>query len=107
MSMKILSETPTGMGSKWILAKFSDTFYGYGTEMDFKSAWGLPVNQCGTKEEVLGNCERMMEVNKEYIEQYQKEFNKNKTEGWKWMLEHEKIEFEMHTRFAEKLRDLL
>ena len=50
--MKILSEMPTGMGGKWILAKFTDTFYGYGVEADFKSAWGLPVNQCGTKEEV-------------------------------------------------------
>ena len=65
--MKILSEMPTGMGGKWILAKFTDTFYGYGVEADFKCAWGLPVNQCGTKEEVLENCLRMQEVNKEYI----------------------------------------
>ena len=39
--MKILSEMPTGMGGKWILAKFTDTFYGYGVEADFKSAWGF------------------------------------------------------------------
>nr|DAJ69591.1 MAG TPA: Protein of unknown function (DUF2856) [Caudoviricetes sp.] len=61
--MTVLSEMPTGIGSKFILAKYSDTFYGYGTEMDHKSAWGLPVNQCGTKEEVLENCLRMIEVN--------------------------------------------
>ena len=34
--MTILSEMPTGMGGKWILAKFTDTFYGYGVEADFK-----------------------------------------------------------------------
>ena len=57
----------TGMGSKWILAKFSNDFYGYGTEMDFKSALGLPVNQCGTKTEVLENCLRMQKVNLDFI----------------------------------------
>ena len=85
--MTVLSEMLTGMGSKFILAKYSDTFYGYGTEMDHKDAWGLPVNQCGTKEEVLENCLRMIEVNKEYIQKYQKEL-------------------EMHTEFARILKEM-
>ena len=103
--MIILSEMPTGMGGKWILAKYSDTFYGYGTESDHKCAWGLPVNQCGTKEEVLENCLRMIQVNKEYIRKYQKELvkEKKKPEGWKMMLNNEQREFEMHTEFARIL----
>lgn len=32
----VLSEMPTGMGSKFILAKYSDTFYGYGTKWIIK-----------------------------------------------------------------------
>ena len=44
--MTVLSEMPTGIGSKFILAKYSDTFYGYGTEMDHKSAWGLRKSPC-------------------------------------------------------------
>ena len=98
---------PTGMGGKWILAKYSDTFYGYGTESDHKCAWGLPVNQCGTKEEVLENCLRMIQVNKEYIRKYQKELvkEKKKPEGWKMMLNNEQREFEMHTEFARILEN--
>ena len=95
--MTILSEMPTGMGGKWILAKFTDTFYGYGVEADFKCAWGLPVNQCGTKEEVLENCLRMQEVNKEYIKKYQN------NDAYKILFESEQKEFEMHTEFARIL----
>lgn len=104
--MIILSEMPTGMGGKWILAKYSDTFYGYGTESDHKCAWGLPVNQCGTKEKVLENCLRMIQVNKEYIRKYQKELakEKKKPEGWKMLINNKQREFEMHTEFARILK---
>lgn len=103
--MKVLSEMPTGMGSKWILAKFSNDFYGYGTEMDFKSAWGLPVNQCGTKTEVLENCLMMQKVNLDFIDEYNKELlkEKKKPDGWEKLIEHEKIEYEMHLKFANIL----
>ena len=106
--MIVLSEMFTGTGSKFILAKYSDTFYGYGTEMDHKSAWGLPVNQCGTKEEVLENCLRMIEVNKEYIQKYQKELTKEKKkpDGWKMMIDCEQKELEMHTEFARILKEM-
>ncbi len=95
--MTILSEMPTGMGGKWILAKFTDTFYGYGVEADFKCAWGLPVNQCGTKDEVLENCLRMQEVNKEYIKKYQN------NDTYKILFESEQKELAMHTEFARIL----
>ena len=29
------------------------TFFYFGTEKDIMSVWGVPVNQCGTKEDVL------------------------------------------------------
>nr|DAO32070.1 MAG TPA: Protein of unknown function (DUF2856) [Caudoviricetes sp.] len=69
---------------------------------------GLPVNQCGTKEEVLENCLRMIEVNKEYIQKYQKEFEKEKRkpEGWKILLYCEQKELEMHTAFARILKEM-
>lgn len=106
--MTVLSEMPTGMGGKWILAKYSDTFYGYGTEMDHKSVWGLPVNQCGTKEEILENCLRLIEINKEYIQKYQKELKKEKKkpEGWKILLYCEQKKLEMHTEFARILKEM-
>lgn len=106
--MTVLSEMSTGMGSKFILAKYSDTFYGYGTEMDHKSVWGLPVNQCGTKGAVLENCLRMIEINKEHIQKYQKELakEKRKPEGWKRLLYCEQKELEMHTEFARILKEM-
>ena len=106
--MTVLSEISTGMGSKWILAKYSDTFYGYGTEMEHKSVWGLPVNQCGTKDEVLGRCLRMIKINKKHIQQYQKELikEKKKPEGWKIMIDCEQKERGMHIEFAKILKEM-
>lgn len=69
---------------------------------------GLPVNQCGTKEEVLENCLRMIEINKEHIQKYQKELakEKRKPEGWKRLIYCKQKELEMHTEFARILREM-
>lgn len=106
--MIILSEVFNGIGGKWILAKYSETFYGYGTEADFKSPWGLPVNQCGTKENVLEDCLRMAEINKEYIREYKKELvknAKNESKIWEKFLDREQKELKMHTKFASILQN--
>ena len=106
--MKILSEIPTGMSGKWVLVDYGNNFYAYGTEDCLHDLLGFPVNQCGTKEEVLENCLRMIEVNKEYIQKYQKELEKEKRkpEGWKILLYCEQKELEMHTEFARILKEM-
>ena len=106
--MEILSEMPTGMGSKWILVKYNDDFYGYGTVIDHRSFYGLPGNQCGTKNKVIKNCLRMVDVNKEYIKKYQKELakEKKKPKGWKILIDNKQKELEMHTEFARILQNL-
>lgn len=103
--MMILSEMPTEMGGKWVLVKFTDDFYGYGTEADFKCAWGLPVNQCGTKEDVLKHCKSIAKLCHKNIEKYNKEFAKDNHDGWKIMIEHEQKELEMLTEFARILSE--
>lgn len=95
--MKILSEMPTGMGGKWVLVKYENDFYAYGVEQDLHTLLGFPVNQCGTKEEVLENCLRMQEVNKEYIKKYQN------NDTYKILFESEQKELAMHTEFARIL----
>lgn len=101
--MKTLVEMPNGMGGKWILAKFEDDFYGYGTEDDFRDKSGLPVDQCGTKESVIEYCSLIAELCKNNIEKYQKEVSKEKSDGWKILLDHEKKELEMLIEFSKVL----
>ena len=101
--MKILSEMPTGMGGKWVLVDYGNNFYAYGVEQDLHTLLGFPVNQCGTKEEVLIHCKSIAELCKKNIEKYQKEFAKEKLDGWKIMIEHEQKELEMLMEFAKIL----
>ena len=44
------------MGGKWVLVDYGKNFYAYGTEKDLNSFFGFPVNQCGTKAEILSHC---------------------------------------------------
>lgn len=106
--MEILSEMSTETGSKWLLVKFSNTFYGYGTVADFNDIWGLPVNQCGSKEEVLKNCIFMRSVCEEYIEKYKKIITEKRlnNEYWKMALMNEQTELKMLIKFAKVLREL-
>ena len=101
--MKILAEMPTGMGGKWILVDYENNFYAYGVEQDLHTLLGFPVNQCGTKGEVLTHCKSISELCKKNIEKYQKELTKEKSDGWKIMIEHEQKELEMLTEFARIL----
>lgn len=101
--MKILSEMPTGVGGKWVLVDYGNNFYAYGVEQDLHTLLGFPVNQCGTKEEVLAHCKSISELCKNNIEKYQKEFSKEKSDGWKIMIEHEQKELEMLTEFTRIL----
>lgn len=103
--MKILSEMPTGMGGKWVLVKYKEDFYAYGVEQDLHTLLGFPVNQCGTKEEVLAHCKLISELCKKNIEKYQKELTKEKKkpDGWKLLIEHEQKELEMLTEFTRIL----
>lgn len=103
--MKILSEIPTGMGGKWVLVKYKEDFYAYGVEQDLHTLLGFPVNQCGTKEEVLNHCKSIAELCKQNIEKYQKELAKDKKKlgGWGILIEHEQKELDMLTEFARIL----
>lgn len=103
--MEILAEMPTGMGGKWMLVKYGNDFYAYGNERDLHSFLGFPVNQCGSKEEVIKHCKSISELCKQNIEKYGKKFAKDNHEGWKIMIENEQKELEMLTEFARILSE--
>ena len=103
--MKILKEMETGYGTgKWILADMGDEFYGYGTPTDFKSIYGLPVNQCGSRAEVIESLSSRASCCKKTLSKYQREFKKSFSEGWKQLMLIEEKELEMLLTFARTLR---
>lgn len=101
--MKILAEMPTGMGGKWVLVKYEENFYAYGTEDCLHDLLGFPVNQCGSKEKVIEHCNSAIELCKQNISTFQKEIEKSDSEGWKLMLEDEQRQLEMLTKFVSVL----
>lgn len=103
--MKILSEMPTGLGDKWVLVQYKEDFFGYGFEQDLHTLLGFPVNQCGTKEDVLNHCKSIAELCKKFIAKYQKELVKEKknSDGWKLLIEQNQKELDMLTEFASIL----
>lgn len=101
--MNILSEMPTGLGGRWVLVEYENDFYGYGYEQDLHSLSGFPIDQCGTKDKVLAHCKSIKKLCTQHIEQYKKELKKGKSNGWELLIEHEKAELEMLTRFESIL----
>ena len=101
--MNILSEMPTGLGGRWVLVEYENDFYGYGYEQDLHRLSGFPVDQCGTKDEVLAHCKSIKKLCTQHIERYKKELKKGKSNGWELLIEHEKAELEMLTRFESIL----
>lgn len=103
--MKILAEMPTGMGGKWVLVQYKENFFAYGFEQDLYTLLGFPVNQCGTKNEVLNHCISIADLCKSNIAKYQKELaNDTKNiSGWEVLIHQEKKELEMLTKFARIL----
>lgn len=103
--MTILSEKETEMGGKWVLVDYGNNFYAYGVEQDLHSLLGFPVNQRGTREEVLAHCKSISRLCKQNIEKYQKELAKEKknSDGWKVLIKHEQKELEMLTEFSRIL----
>lgn len=103
--MRILAETPTGMGGRWVLVEYEKDFYAYGYEQDLHSLTGFPIDQIGSKEEVLVRCKSIAKLCEQNIAKYQNELQKEKKNpcGWKLLIEHEKKKLETLTEFASIL----
>lgn len=91
------------MGGKWVLVDYGKNFYAYGTEKDLNSFFGFPVNQCGTKAEILSHCKSIAKLCRKNIEKYNQEFVKKQTNGWKILIEQEQRELEMLMEFIKVL----
>lgn len=104
--MEILAKKKTGIGSNFVLVKYSDDFYAHGTELDINDRYGFPVDSCGTKEKVLNHCNSIAKLCRENIQKYNKEFAKQKnSDGWKLLIEREQKELEALTEFANILSE--
>lgn len=98
--MKILSKIKTGFGGSWVLVKYDENFYAYGYETYLHDFYGFPVDQCGTKEEVIKSCNSIAEL----CEQNMKGFYNKEGKGWAMLAKFEENEFKMLTEFLEILK---
>lgn len=106
--MKILMEKETGYGGSWVLVQYKEDFFAHGLKCDMTSFLGFPVNNVGTKKNVIGHCKSIAELCRENIAKYEKEKakkNSNK-QGWELLIADEKRELEMLTDFYNLLENL-
>lgn len=94
--MKVLAEMPTGMGGRYVLVEYGKDFYAYGYEQNLHTLTGFPVNQCGTKDDVLAHCKSIAKLCKQNIEKFQR----NK---WEILIEHEQKQLEALMEFSSVL----
>ena len=104
--MEILETARHGMGGEFKLVKVSNDFYMYGTQKEFDSFWGVSVDRCGTREEVLSHCLRISKLCFENIERYKKSKEKDNKIGWDILINDEESEKNMLLEFAEVLRKI-
>ena len=104
--MKILATYKHNMGGVFKLAKVSDDFFMYGTQKEFDSLWGVSVDRCGTRDDVLSHCLRIATICSENIEKYKKEKEKDNKIGWDLLIADEQSEKKMLLQFAEVLRTI-
>jgi hypothetical protein len=104
--MEILATARYALGAEVKLVKVDDDFYMYGTQAEFDSLLGVSVDRCGSLEKVLSHCLSIAELCNKNIVKYQKEFEKDKREGWQMIIEHEKAELDMLLLFAETLKSI-
>ena len=105
--MEILATARHRMGGEFTLVKVSDDFYMYGTQKEFDSILGVPVDRCGTLAEVLNHCSRIAELCKNNIAKYNAEKEKStKKDGWQMLIDYEQSELDMLLLFAETLKSI-
>lgn len=46
----------------WSLWQYEKDFFQFGSDNDFRSAWGVPVNQAGTAAELTGMLENWIRI---------------------------------------------
>ena len=68
--MKILSEKDTGLGGKYCLVAYEDGKFAFGTRSEIYSSDiknTIPVNQYGSKDEILMRCNSLIKLHKDEI----------------------------------------
>lgn len=103
--MKILSEMPAAMGEKWILCKYEDNLFAYGSEHDLSIYMKFPSSQCGSKEKVKRNCDVAAAQCKQKLTEYKDKasHHTNNARAWQLLLEHEQKKLEMLIEFSRVL----
>lgn len=107
--MKILAEKKTSTNN-YVLVKYTDNdnSYAHGLEQDLNDkCGGFPIDNRGTKEEVINHCKMIAQLDKDHIEEFkrQRQMNTNpKTDrGWALLIENAQNEINALNYFVEVL----
>ena len=97
--MTILSKMETGICGNWVLVKYGDDNFAYGTEEYLDDFYSFPVNNRGTKDEVIMRCNSSAISCKKNIERYNRK-------GWDILVQVETKTLDVLTEFSRILNML-
>ena len=97
--MTIISKIETGICGNWVLVKYGDDNFAYGTEEYLDDFYSFPSNNRGTKEEVTMRCDSNAISCKKNIEQYNRK-------GWDILVQVEAKTLDVLTEFSRILNML-
>lgn len=75
--------------------------YAFGCEVFIKE--GFPIDNCGTRTEIIDRCKSMIKLNKEYNNKYQENHEIDGKDGWLLLIKQNKEEIEALAEFVEVL----
>lgn len=101
--MKIIAKHKNIYNTDYLLIKYESNFFAYGTEKDFNCFLGVPVQQTGTKNEIIIRLKSLINLAKTHISNYEKEFSKDNHNGWNILINDEKNKIEMYRLFLNAL----
>ena len=97
--MTIISKIETGICGNWVLVKYGDDNFAYGTEEYLNDFYSFPVNNRGTKDEVIMRCDSSAISCKKNIEQYNRK-------GWDILVHVEAKTLDVLMEFSRILKML-
>ena len=104
--MTILSTFKTDMGGEFLLIQYGENHFSYGARAEYNTICGAPIQQCGTKEEVINRCKRLIELKNKNIDHYKKEIQKDKQAGWNILINNSQNQIEMFNQFIDVLKNV-
>lgn len=104
--MIILSTFINDFGGDFLLVQYEGDHFSYGARKDFNTICGVPIQQCGTRKELLNRLENLIELKNNHILEYKKQFNKDNHIGWNVLINESNNKIKMFQQFIDSLNSI-